>query len=194
MALLPDRSQRCVEGPGAALRRRPTDSRARSGDATDELRHYDCAVAIPGVLSASDSRGLVVGNGDHVALIAERLGADASVEAALSGIDPEPDPPINTPRIAVIIQRHAAIFVAVQSDEGAVRRHVTPVLPDPSRAYVLTTYSGAVGEPVGNGPRFTLEQPGDDLPELVWSALSPEYRILLCAGSGTDPEPTTIIS
>lgn len=164
-----------------------------SGDPTDALRHYDCAVPIRGDSATSEDRGLVIGNGDHVELIARRLGEGATVEASLLGIDPEPDPPIHTPRIALIVQRHAAVFVSATLDGGAVRRDVAPVLPDPSRAYVLCTYSGTPGSPVGNGPRFTIEHPGDDLAERVWSALSPEHRILVCSGTGAGAEPTTII-
>lgn len=167
----------------------PTD-----GDADDRLRHYDCAVPVPGAMPESVARGLVIGNGDHVELIAERLGAGVSVEAALAGIDPEPDPPINTPRIAVVVQGQATIFLSVLLDDSVVRRHVTPVLPDPSRAYAVCTYSGDPARPTGDSPRFTIEHPGDDLPEQVWEALDPDRRVLLCAGSGSDPEPTTILS
>jgi IMP cyclohydrolase len=63
----------------------------------DPLRHYACARTF--------SEGLIVGNGDHVDVLAEQLDDRVGLEAALTTITPEPDPPINTPRIGAVIRQ-----------------------------------------------------------------------------------------
>ncbi|WP_307530858.1 IMP cyclohydrolase [Streptomyces umbrinus] len=59
----------------------------------DALRHY------PAAREGTD--WLVLGNGEQVATIAERLTGGALPVAALDQLDYEPDPPIFTPRISV---------------------------------------------------------------------------------------------
>ena len=68
----------------------------------DDLRHYACA--------RRTSSGLVVGNGDHVDVISNRLSGGTSASEATRGIEPEPDPPINTPRVALIAQSGIQLF------------------------------------------------------------------------------------
>jgi hypothetical protein len=62
-----------------------------SGDAHDALRHYDAV--------GSDSRWTVLGNGEQVATVFDRLSSGQPPSIALDGLRHEPDPPICTPRI-----------------------------------------------------------------------------------------------
>ena len=73
-----------VAGP-EELRVVPTGPAAR-----DPLRHYACVVR--------RRSWTVVGNGDHVSLLATRLGAGGVTPGgAFADVDPEPDAPLFTP-------------------------------------------------------------------------------------------------
>lgn len=145
----------------------------------DPLRHYACARPFVD--------GLIVGNGDHVDVVARQLDLGLGLEAALVEIDPEPDPPINTPRIgAVLTDSFAAVF-GVANRQGAIERKTTDVTGAPDIVAVHTTYDGPARTPVGSAPLHLLSSdlPFDRLVDALWSSLPTDLRVLLLAGTGT---------
>ncbi len=142
----------------------------------DSLRHYPCA------RRANDA--LVVGNGDHVDVLAGGLRAGVSLSEIVATIEPEPDPPIWTPRIALVIGEDAR-FVAVHRSGGEVVRRIEAVPHTPGSAAILTTYSGSATEPTGDAPYAECEESrslqamSDDL---FYEHLDQRYRVLLVAG------------
>ncbi|MYV97491.1 IMP cyclohydrolase, partial [Streptomyces sp. SID3343] len=68
----------------------------------DPLRHY--------VAARERSGRLVYGNGEQVAVVADRLADGATPVAALGDLAYEPDPPIHTPRLTVIVVDGTAWF------------------------------------------------------------------------------------
>ncbi|MGP3913045.1 IMP cyclohydrolase [Nonomuraea sp. 10N515B] len=147
--------------------------------ANDPLRHYVAAMQRDG--------WLVFGNGEQVATVADRLLEGQPAAVALDGLDYEPDPPIFTPRITVIVD------VSSPADAwfGAARRSLgdrtsTNVLTlsvrdlAPGEAVLMTTYVSdghriVTGEPFLEG-RTTAANQGELLDEL-WEALDPHYRV-----------------
>jgi IMP cyclohydrolase len=176
-------ARRFVRRPGA-LAVGPTDA----GAEFDELRHYLCATGVDG------SEHIVVGNGDHVAVIAQRLASGLSLVEAIQEVAPEPDPPINTPRIAAVLGRDGAELVIVRDLGGQPERLVHPVVLSRNEGVVVRTYAGDVENPVGTAPilRFTCP-PAASVPELIWAALDPALRVVLAAGRADSPEPTRLL-
>lgn len=143
---------------------------------TDPLRHYAC------VRLYHD--GIVVGNGDHVDLLAAGLENGANLGSLVEHIDPEPDPPINTPRIAFILDAEShAISVHRKGNDSIRRVQVLDVAPD--SATVLTTYSGPLASPIGNAPLATNREHRNiaDFAQSVFHEVLPqELAVLLIAG------------
>ncbi len=156
----------------------------------DALRHYLCAAR------EDESSRLVFGNGDRVAAISAALAVGDPLRKAVERFAPEPDPPLNTPRIAAVIDGEKVDRVAVRLDDrGWTARNVEPAEIAPTEVLVLHTYSGTVDAPPGSAPSFRLRisRLGLEPPEMVWSALSPERRVLLCDGSAHSAVPTTML-
>ena len=107
------RSRRIRVVPHALLVE-PTGSEAER----DRLRHYACA--------RRTEDGLVIGNGDHVDVIANRLISGLATIEAVADIVPEPDPPIFTPRIAMIVGATVEMF-SVFHEGDTVRRRLDTV-------------------------------------------------------------------
>lgn len=145
----------------------------------DPLRHYACARPFP--------NGLIIGNGDHVDVVADQLNTGVGLDAALAGIVPEPDPPINTPRIGAVIQASSAIVFSVADNQGAIERRTTEMPPAPHTIAVQTTYDGSVDEPVGSAPLrlLTSDEPFERIVDDLWSTLRVDLRVLLLAGVGS---------
>lgn len=146
---------------------------------TDVLRHYVCARWADGKL--------VVGNGDHVDVLARGLEQGRSLEEVVDSIDPEPDPPIWTPRIALVMGQ-AAHFVSVSRANEVTSRRVHEAALAPNSASVLTTYSGTALEPVGDAPFATVRErrPTSTMcDELFYDHLDERRRVLLIAGTTT---------
>lgn len=145
----------------------------------DSLRHYTC-------VRVADER-IVVGNGDHVDVIADLLAAGATVDSTLERIDPEPDPPIHTPRIALCLGATAELLIAHKATKGTSRL-VVNVPRVPCTSTVVTTYDGDIEVPAGTAPvRTTVDRRDfDDVAHGVWASLDHELRVLLVAGAGTD--------
>ncbi|GAA4606533.1 IMP cyclohydrolase [Actinoplanes octamycinicus] len=146
--------------------------------AHDRLRHYTAA--------HSDDRWTVFGNGEQVTTVFERLSAGAHPAVALDELDYEPDPPIWTPRITVVVDRRDGTAWLGAARRGGGRRESTDVTVTTLRdlavgdVALLTTYTSD-GTEVTTAPRVldltTTAATGDELLDLVWSALDPEFRV-----------------
>jgi IMP cyclohydrolase len=143
----------------------------------DTLRHYACARLANDIL--------VVGNGDHVDILAEALKRGVSLEHTLDLIEPEPDPPIWTPRIALVMGSNVH-FVSVSRSGDQIVRRMHEASCDPGIASILTTYSGTSLEPIGNAPYAEvaeLRNAQTMCEELFYRHLNEQHRVLLLGGS-----------
>jgi IMP cyclohydrolase len=152
---------------------RPTTGQAGEHD---PLRHY--------VAARERSGRLVYGNGEQVAVVADRLEDGLAPTAALGDLAYEPDPPIHTPRLTVIVIEGTAWF-------GSARRSPSGrTTPDVSTLAVgglgvgdvvlATTYRSdgiriATGEPYLEA-RTDAVDPEAFLAQ-VWGALTPPLRV-----------------
>lgn len=167
---------RAVRRGGDELIVSPTD-----GSEHDPLRHY---------VAARERGGwLTFGNGEQVAVVSDRLREAHSPVAALSGLEYEPDPPIFTPRITVVVDLRAgreAWFGAARRSHG--RRTAADVLTlavrdlAPGDAVLMTTYRSdgqvvATAEPFREARTDAADR--DELLEEVWNALAPELRVAM---------------
>lgn len=145
----------------------------------DPLRHYACARPF--------SEGLIVGNGDHVDVLVERLDVGVGLGAALATIAPEPDPPIYTPRIGAVIREHTAAIFSVAEIQGTIVRRTIELPPGTHTLAVQMTYEGSVAKPIGSAPLRILssDEPIERLVADLWSSLPSDLRVLLLVGTGT---------
>lgn len=145
----------------------------------DPLRHYACARPF--------SRGLILGNGSHVDVLVEQLDSGVGLSTALLEIDPEPDPPIDTPRIGAVIEESSAVFFSVAGHPGAIERRTTELSSAPHALAVQTTYAGPTEDPVGSAPLHLLSsaEPMERLVDDLWSSLPADLRVLLLVGTGS---------
>ncbi|MER5640227.1 IMP cyclohydrolase [Kitasatospora sp. NPDC002227] len=153
----------------------PTDTTAH-----DPLRHYAAA--------RQEGRWLTYGNGEQVAVVAERLRGGAEPGPALQGLEYEPDPPIFTPRITVVADRESgeAWFGAARRSRGG--RESTDVLTlrvgelAPGDAVLMTTYRSD-GETVATAEPYhevaVTVRGKEELLAEVWGALTPELRVAI---------------
>jgi IMP cyclohydrolase len=157
------------------------------GTQLDALRHYACAVPL------RSNEGVVVGNGDHVERIATQLTGGRSLEEAVVELEPEPDPPIHTPRIAVVVTRARARGVRVYAADHAVTRDVFDISIG-SNLVILTTYDGNIQTPVGSAPVSALHVPVEvDAANFIWDRLDPDLRVTLAAGTSPLSIPRVIL-
>jgi IMP cyclohydrolase len=142
----------------------------------DPLRHY--------VAARSDGGRLVYGNGEQVSVIADRLAEGQSPADALNRISYEPDPPIFTPRISVVVTADGIWFGAArrsERDRDAANVLVLAVSElGVGDAVLITTYRSD-GVTIATGDPFTeasadVDGP-DELLDLVWDGLDPVYRV-----------------
>ncbi|MGW4023520.1 IMP cyclohydrolase [Streptomyces sp. NPDC005009] len=153
----------------------------------DPLRHYAA------VTTTRD--WLVLGNGEQVSQVAERLRGGAAPTVALGGLEYEPDPPIRTSRITALISLdggRAAVLGAARPSRAS--RPSTNVMTlavrdlEPGEAVLLTTY-------VSDGERVSVAAPyaetaveartAEDLLDEIWSALDSRFRV---AATVVDPD------
>lgn len=153
----------------------------------DPLRHYTAA-------TVTDA-WLVFGNGEQVSQVTGRLLNGAPAGESLSGLEYEPDPPIRTSRITVLLARdggHTAVLGAARPSRAG--RQSTNVMTltvsalEPGEAVLLTTYQSdgktvAVGNPFDEVTVNAMD--AEQLADEVWSALTPEFRV---AAVVLDPE------
>jgi len=156
-------------------------ARAMEGD--DPLRHYVAVVEHDG--------NTFVGNGDHVSVVADRCGAGDAIETAIADVEPEPDPPILTPRLVAFGRCTGAAWtgydvVGVQARGGRrVERVVHHVgAPVAGRGSMIKTYVGDDRSPMADARPVDVEidRPVADLVDAVWQALDPRYRVLVVGG------------
>ncbi|MEU9788217.1 IMP cyclohydrolase [Streptomyces phaeochromogenes] len=149
----------------------------------DALRHYPAA--------REGTHWLVFGNGEQVATITERLTDGASPAAALDQLDYEPDPPIFTPRISVVVDLDGpgtAWFGAARrslSGRSASNRLTVAVTElEPGDCVLMTTYVSDGREIVTGAPFIearTTAGSRDEFVDEVWNALNPELRVAAAA-------------
>lgn len=147
-----------------------------TGDPDDHLRHYACARVV--------NEHLIIGNGDHVDMLAERI---ADLATAVATIEPEPDPPIWTPRIALALGEDPRA-IAVSGPPGHIERRNTPLALAPGQATLLTTYAGDRDKPEGRAPISNRPEPRVNavLADAVWAHLPVDLRVLLVNGTGNN--------
>jgi IMP cyclohydrolase len=145
----------------------------------DPLRHY--------VAATQRDHWLVFGNGEQVVTVADRLRQRQPPAVALDGLDYEPDPPIFTPRITVIVDMNApsnAWFGAARrslSDRTSTNV-LTLAVRDlaPGDAVLMTTYVSdgqhlVTGEPFVEASTKAADQHG--LLDELWEALDPRFQV-----------------
>lgn len=169
--------------------------------APDPLRHYACVRLV--------GAHLVIGNGDHVDLIADAIVAGQPLREVLGDIDPEPDAPIHTPRIAVVapslqapdLRRPGSLapgvdVVTAVRDETGTKRQIE-VVPLPAGAGVLIhTYGGDTTDVTSDARprRFDAGPPGTDVAGRLWHSLDQELRVALAVGLVPSPIPERVLN
>lgn len=157
----------------------------------DPLRHYSCVRVV--------GTSLVIGNGDHVDAIAEAVHTGEELQVPLAGIDPEPDPPILTPRIAVVASRDPSqpvTVLAVRDVAGSIERTIESLELAAGEGVLVHTYGGGT-DPVVADARphpFTVDRPGTDVAGRLWHALGPRLRVVLAVGLVADAVPTRVLT
>ena len=148
------------------------------GVANDPLRHYRAA--------RRDGLQHIVGNGDHVDTLAAELNDGAAPFDALRTLNPEPDPPLFTARIAAIVGGDtdhvfvgAARSVPLASHTDHIAINAERI--DPEQGILIATYSGDPESPtVWAIPLWIDTAP--TLPKQLraaWGALNPSFRVAI---------------
>lgn len=145
----------------------------------DPLRHYECAVTA--------GRWLVLGNGEQVRLTADRLDAGLEPPVALDNLSYEPDPPLFTARITVVLDRDApgnVVLGAARRPGGgrseADRMTLSARGLATGDAIVLCTYATSGGHVRTAPSHLEARVSAADAAELldqVWSVLWPATRV-----------------
>ena len=142
----------------------------------DSLRHYTA------VREGADC--LVFGNGEQVDAVAARLDRGLQPPEALDGLEYEPDPPIFTPRLTVVVRDGTAWFGAAR--RSAAGRSATDRMTlrieglRPGEGVLMTTYRSdgrtmAAAEPYAEFR--TAAADGSALLDRVWDRLAPGLRV-----------------
>jgi IMP cyclohydrolase len=151
----------------------------------DPLRHYNAL--------RRWKRGLVIGNGEQVDFVADGLDAGQSFIALLHNLQPEPDPPIMTPRIVAVTDivgagwGHVVLGAARMRDGDPARaewvieecEHM-----DPGQALVLYTYASDAVDVRTDAVVRRAEFSGtsEKIGAVLWAALDQRFRVLLIDG------------
>lgn len=150
-------------------------ARATTVNPHDELRHYPAVVA--------DTDGIVIANGDHSVPLHASLG-DGNLDDQIAAIRYEPDPPINTSRLAVTFDRRVGRIVASINAATSTDRNAEPVLVRLEATagtigdwIVMSTYQSD-GTTIEPNYHFTRIEFGtsDPLTEL-WDATDSRFRV-----------------
>jgi len=179
-----------LTGRSAASRERFLDVQAdavevkdASGGPLDALRHYTAV--------RQSAAHLVVGNGDQVTPLFERVTAGTPFEAAVRDIAFEPDPPIFTPRITAYASLSEEGGMTDVCVSGAVpvpgwpgqaqQRTVHASALEPGQSLAITTYTGDATTPAPSGIALnaSVDEAWQTVAEKLWTALNPEYRVAL---------------
>lgn len=164
--------------------------------AHDDLRHYSCVRAI--------GPTLVIGNGDHVDHLADGILAGRTAADLLDDIDPEPDPPISTARIAVVATGNATgseqldpvLVLAARAAGGGTERLLDAVDLAAGEGVIIHTYGGGVDDVTTDATihRFDAGGPGTDVAGRLWHALDPELRVAVAVGLVPEAVPTRVLT
>ena len=162
----------------------------------DDLRHYSCVRAL--------GPTLVIGNGDHVDQLADGILAGRTVADLAVTIEPEPDPPIETARIALIATGNATgteeltpvLVLASRSIDGHTERLLEPVELAAGAGLIIHTYGGGVDDVTTDAGihRFDAGGPGTDVAGRLWHALDPELRVAVAVGLVPEAVPTRVLT
>lgn len=146
----------------------------------DPLRHY--------VAARTDGGRLVFGNGEQVSVIAERMCDGQAPAVALTDLAYEPDPPIFTSRISVVVTHDGIWFGAARRSDRGREAPTVLILAvrdlQPGDAVLITTYRSdgldiRTGDPFVEASTAAGDQ--DELLAEVWDALDPQYRVAAAA-------------
>ena len=158
------------------------------GGPPDPLRHYTCARQL-------DHR-MIVGNGAHVDDLERGLVDGFAVDRIVDLLMPEPDPPLNTARIAVVTGEQSDVLFAVRSRDGQIERQIQTVPTVAGTGWLLHTYGGAVDAVTTDAVVRAVSGIGDPLAfaRKVWAALDPLLRVAVAVGRVPDPRPLLVLS
>lgn len=144
----------------------------------DPLRHYQAA----GIFG----RYLVVGNGRHVEEIGSGL-SERSAPELLELLEPEPAPPIFTPRIAAVVHlsKETATFgSATRNPDGSTNHNAFSTDDfELGTGVLLATYQGSAEQPSAWGvPTWVELAPSlEELIATTWDALDNGLRVALAS-------------
>jgi IMP cyclohydrolase len=150
----------------------------------DDLRHYAAC--------ARRDSWTVLGNGDHVAPLAQDISAGVAVHIASRSFHYEPDPPIFTPRIWMAFdhtRRIDTVFTGSARRRGPMEDATEYAswnvdVRENGAGAILTTYAGTSKDVVTSGLLDATEITALDAETLlnsVWSSLSPDLRVAALA-------------
>lgn len=110
-------------------------------------------------------------------------------------MDPEPDPPIHTPRVAIAFRGAAGTSISVRRTNQGIDRQLATVDPMPGAGVALHTYGGTTDlVAIDALPRpFAMNCAVEALADLIWTGLDPNVRVALALGRAESPEPTRLI-
>ena len=157
----------------------------------DILRHYTCA-------RMAASR-LIVGNGDHVDQLTVALTTDLSLVEAIKEFEPEPDPPILTPRLAIIYGQgtEPVEILTVHAVGDTTQRLIKPVELARGQGVIVHTYRGDTTTVTSDArPRLfeARSESPHDLAATLWDELDDGLRVGLALGRAPGPNPVLILS
>jgi len=165
------RARALRRGPAGELTVVPTEQAEH-----DNLRHYTA------VRESADR--LVFGNGEQVDTVAARLTEGQLPSQALDALDFEPDPPIFTPRLTVVVEGERAWFGAARrsvAGRSATDRLTLQVEGLRAGEGVLMTTYRSDGRTVATAEAYaefrTAAAAGSGLLDEVWDGLAPQLRV-----------------
>lgn len=137
----------------------------------------------------------MVGNGDHVDRIVDALNEHVSLSEVLGRIEPEPDPPIHTPRIALVANDEVRLM-SVRDLGGEPVRTLEQVEVADEHGVILHTYAGDVATVTADAVarRFMSHGTGADVAHEIWNALDPKLRVALAVGRVPEAVPTEVLT
>lgn len=181
----------CLSGRSAASKQRDlvaTETQLEvidtAGVGGDPLRHYRAAY--------TEGGRVLVGNGDHVAQLRDRGVTDETLPLLCEDVEPEPDPPILTPRIGVLATFEGDELAALHgfgvTGEVPVRRLSRVERPAPGTAIAVKTYRGSASEVVVDGVPVAVTVPRlrDELVHAGAQAIDVDVRVAVAGAAIRD--------
>ena len=158
----------------------------------DSLRHY--------VAVTFDDRWIVVGNGEQVSVVHNRLAAGEVPALAVGGLEYETDPPLYTPRITVVCDRKNARDVVLTAARRSIRdRDASDVTVTsvrglaPGDVVYMTTYETVDGNVTTRAAYLEACHSQPDAVSLlheIWNALPESLRVAVTVVNVGQDEPT----